>query len=411
MREYETDNLEEEIREETSADVAAETPEIRRQRRTKRRMANEWRVAVSVCFLLLLVALLVFSLLAKDRKFSRVENRNLAGRPELSVDAIKEGRFATETDSYFSDQFFGRDGWIGLNYFVHRVLGQRESGGVYAGRDGRLYMEPVEPNAEALKGSAEAVNTFAATHPDIACRMMLVPGAAAVYEDRLPKGAPVRDQRQDMQDFLSMLDSKVRIIDALSVLETQKSEEIYYRTDHHWTSLGAYRVFQATAAEMGIDPIGDYEAMLVANNFHGTLSSKSGSTSGNDDIYIYEPMGENTTAYVVNYPETKTKTATIFEVDRLLDKDQYTVFFGGNHPVVEIDTAVSNGRRLIVFKDSYANCFVQFLIPHYERIVMVDPRYCYEKADDLINQYEINEALFLYSADILFRDTDLADMF
>lgn len=85
------------------------------------------------------------------------------------------------------------------------------------------------------------------------------------------------------------------------------------------------------------------------------------------------------------------------------------MFFGGNHPLVEIRTTANNGRNLLVFKDSYANSFIQFLYPYFQNIIMVDPRYYYDDIETSITSYGITDVLFLYSADTLLADTNLAD--
>ena len=99
----------------------------------------------------------------------------------------------------------------------------------------------------------------------------------------------------------------------------------------------------------------------------------------------------------------------MFVSEKLKEKDQYQVFFGGNHPLVEIRTTANNGRNLLVFKDSYANSFMQFLYPYFQNIIMVDPRYYYDDIETAITSYGITDVLFLYSADTLLLDTNLTD--
>ena len=140
--------------------------------------------------------------------------------------------------------------------------------------------------------------------------------------------------------------------------------------------------------------------------FRVTSSSTSGFLPDKrDKIEVYQPSTQPT--YVVNYVEEEEKTASIYDAEKLKTKDAYAVFLGGNHSVVDIQTTVRNGRKLLVLKDSYANSFVPFLLPYYEEIVMVDPRYYYDTMDDIVSLYEINEVLFLYNANTFFQDTSL----
>ena len=114
--------------------------------------------------------------------------------------------------------------------------------------------------------------------------------------------------------------------------------------------------------------------------------------------------------YKVVYADTNAITATLYDKSALESKDHYTVFFGGNHPRIDITTTVENQRRLLIFKDSYANCFVQFLIPYYERIILVDPRYYYDDISILMKQSGVTDVLYLYNLDTFLSDTSLSDV-
>ena len=221
----------------------------------------------------------------------------------------------------------------------------------------------------------------------------------------------VRDQISDIERFENGLSEGIQTVDAAKALNDHSVESIYYKTDHHWTSEGAYYVFHQAAGAMGLDPDEvEYEPHVVSDSFQGTLSSRSGDHSSRDRISVYEPLPFGSEVlYIVNYPDLKTRSSSIFIRDKLKEKDQYTVFFGGNHPLVEIETTADSTRSLLVFKDSYANSFIQFLTPYYSRIIMVDPRYYYDDISSAMNTYGITDILYLYSADTLLKDTALAD--
>ena len=160
---------------------------------------------------------------------------------------------------------------------------------------------------------------------------------------------------------------------------------------------------------MGIhNPASGYDVYTVTDSFEGTLSSKSGSHAVKDPIEIYTAQGFDM-AYYVTYPDQE-KVSSLYRRECLDVKDKYTVFFGGNHPQLEISTTANNDRKLLIFKDSYANCFVQFLVPYYEKIIMVDARYYYDSIESTITSQSITDILFLYSADTLVKDTSLADV-
>lgn len=398
--------------EKTEAQAPAAQAEAAAQRARKRAAARRRKhnTHLTLMFLAVVVVFAIGNLIVRDRDFSENENRKLAQRPAFSMAALADGSYFSELTTYYSDQFFARDGWISLRLREDQLLGRRESGGVYLGRDGYLLAGPETPDAAALERTAAAITGFAAAHPDVPARMMLVPDAAAVIPDKLPKNAPVRDQLADIAAVETQLGGAVQFLPAADALRQHAEEEIYYRTDHHWTSLGAYYAFSALAADMGITaPAGDYQVYPVSDSFQGTLSSRSGSHSSRDRIQVYVPQGIDY-EYYVNYPDTQTRSASLYVSSCLEDKDQYTVFFGGNHPMVEIHTTCGSGKSLLVFKDSYANCFMQFLTPYYEHIVMIDPRYYYDDLETVFNAYDITDVLFLYSADTFLKDTSLADV-
>ncbi len=360
-------------------------------------------------FLVFTAAILVVNLLKPAREYSSNENRNLAQRPEMSGTALTGGGFFQDFDSYYSDQFAGRDLWMSVRNLWGIVLGNRESNSVLFGQDGYLIQYPVTPNEEAETNLAAAMNTFASTYPDIPQTLILVPDAAAILENKLPANAPVRDQNADIAEFENRLDDSIQKADAVATLQSASAEQqVYYRTDHHWTSDGAYSVFQQSADLLGLNSLPSYTERTVTDSFQGTLSSKSGRYSQKDSIEIYEPE-DSGISYYVKYPDTGTTSRSIYVSEKLGEKDKYQVFFGGNHPLVEIRTTANNQRNLLVFKDSYANSFIQFLIPFYEKIILVDPRYYYDNIDTALTTYGITDILYLYSADTLLIDTNLTD--
>lgn len=382
------------------------TPKQRRRLASQRRRLHN--VLLAGIFLLLVLVAGIINLCTKTKAFSETENRSLAQMPAFSWSTLRDGSyFAGLTDCY-NDQFFARDSWISLKSREESLLGRKESGGVFLGTDGYLIGSPETPDEIAVANTAAAINQFAADHPEVSMRLLAVPGAASVLTERLPKNAPVRDQVQDMEALTSQLSDQVRGVDVSAMLKRHASEYIYYKTDHHWTSLGARYAFEAASSAMGIQPISDYQVFTVASGFEGTLASKSGSHRQTDYIDIYVP--NSTVEYYVVYPDSGEKTCSMYRSDCLTVKDQYTVFFGGNHPLLEIYTTANTGRSLLIFKDSYANSFVQFLTPYYDKIILIDPRYYYDSVATVMNSYGITDVLFLYSGDTLLQDTSLTDV-
>ena len=347
------------------------------------------------------------NLVKKDQSFSEQENRMLATRPVFSLDKLEDGRFTTEYETYVNDQFVFRDFWVRLKSQIDVWLGKRESNGVYLCKDNYLIQQFTTPDEENLSQTIEEMQRFSNRYPELKQYALIAPTAENIYQDKLPKNAPVVDQNPYLDRLNNELSSSsILTIDVRDAFLTSK-EDLYYHTDHHWTTDGSFVAFQTAAATMGIDTSSmQYTQSIVSNDFQGTLSSTSGFLPDQrDSIEVYQPSTQPT--YVVNYVEEEEKTASVYDAEKLETKDAYAVFFGGNHSVVDIQTTVRNGRKLLVLKDSYANSFVPFLIPYYEEIVMVDPRYYYDTMDDIVSLYEINEVLFLYNANTFFQDTSL----
>ncbi len=357
-----------------------------------------------------IVLCLAAGFVVKDREFSDSENRRLAQWPEFSVSAILDGSYLKGMGNYISDQFPGRDGWISLNLKLNQLLGQKESSGVYLCEDDYLMQIPAEPNQEQHERNLKAINSFAEKHPDLNMVMTVAPNAVTVLADKLPENAPVRDQISDLYHIADTL-TGVKVVDVTQTLKAHSKEYLYYRTDHHWTSLAAYYAFQTIAPELDITApaLEEYTIYPVSTTFEGTLSSKSGSHSALDTVEIMVPK-VGAEYYVTYNSDNNTNICSLYHRPALDVKDHYTVFFGGNYSRVDITTTVNRERNLLVFKDSYANCMIQFLYPYFDHIVMIDPRYYYDNVEHVITSRSITDVLFLYNADTFLGDTSLADV-
>ncbi len=356
-----------------------------------------------------IAGILLLNIILPSREFSSNENRSLASRPAISLSTLSSGKFFKDFNTYYSDQFAGRDIWMSVKALGGAIGGNRESNNVIFGKHGYLFQYPTVPSDSAIVNTANAINSFTDAHSDLRQTMILVPDAADILDEELPANAPVRNQSEDIRSFERKLNIKIGMVDAEPILESAASgHQIYYKTDHHWTSYGAYSVFLGAAEQLGIGTPVNYKGRVVSDSFKGTLASRSGRNITNDSIEIYEQDGTDV-AYMVNYPDSGESSASMYVSDKLKEKDHYQIFFGGNHPLVEIKTTADNQRNLLIFKDSYANSFVQFLIPYYEKIILVDPRYYYDNINTAMTSYGITDVLYLYSADTLLTDTGLAD--
>ena len=380
------------------------------QRREKRQKKRRKKIYLGTTILLVafLAVLDLFNIFSRDKTFSENENRILAQRPAFSMSSLASGKYMTEMEDYITDQFVFRDKWIQVKYTADRLLGKKESNGVYIGKKGYLMEKPDEPDMEKVQRTTDAIRSFADSHASLNMVMTLVPNAVTVCDQYLPGGVPVRNQVNDIEFVQYQVDGLVDFRDITDVMRGHKDEPIYYRTDHHWTSRGAKYAFDAIKDALVLDGSVEFEAYPVTEHFSGTLASKVGYHKVDDVIEIYLPKVDAEADYLVDYVGEE-KTTSIYKSEALNQKDKYEVFFGGNHARIDIKTQVT-GKKLLVFKDSYANAFIQFLLPYYESITIVDPRYYYDDIDQLIATNRITDVLFLYNVNTFMGDTSLADV-
>ena len=378
-------------------------------RKRKARIAN----LVGKIFIILLFLVMIVNVIVPDRKESELENRALESRPRFNLTTILSGDFMEQWEEYLSDQFVGRDTWRGVKVGLDRLGGARMENNIYIGKDGQL-MEDIEvPDEGQQEANLTAIKDFAETYEDIPVTMMLVPDAACILSDSLPAFAKVEDQRQMFSMAERELGDSVNWVDTVSILNDHKSEKLYYKTDHHWTTQGAFYVFQDAAKTLGIegDVSDDFVSYTVTDSFNGVLAASSGvGLDEKEQIDIYAPT-EGDDDVVVNYVDEGRKTTSLYDSSKLETRDKYGVFLGGNTSVADIRTVSTSQKRLLVVKDSFADCFIPFLAPYYREIVVVDPRYYSGTIEDIMDTYRITDALILYSGNTFFKDNNISGVF
>ena len=377
----------------------------------KNRKTKGWiENIIGMLFILVLFLFMFINLAVPDREMSEKENRMLETRPVLSMSTVLDGEFMEQWENYQSDQFAGRDCWRSVKVFLDRLGGSKMENGVYIGKSGQLLEEIEVPDDGQSEANLSAIVDFAEKYPDVQTSVMLVPDAACILSDRLPAFAGVEDQKQLLGVAEQRLGDDVNWIDAVSVLNNHVSDKLYYKTDHHWTTLAAFYVFRESAVSLGIDgEVGEnFASYTISDDFNGVLASKSGvGLSEKETIDIYVPT-QGDDDVVVNYVDEGRKTTSLYDSSKLETRDQYGVFLGGNSSVIDIRTVSPEKKRLLVLKDSFANCFIPFLAPYYREIVVVDPRYYSGTIGDIMDTYRITDALVLYSGNTFFTDNHLS---
>lgn len=375
-----------------------------------RRRAEVLTVSLITAFIL---CFSVWCLVAPKQTFSENENRALASWPVYSFTALKDGSYMSGIQTYLSDHFPLRDPFMTLKTKYEMLTGREEINDIYLAKDG-YYIEAYKTPKQQKKiitqfqKLQDAITTDAKQN----VRVMLVPTAISTYNAKLPGSAPDRGvlrQVDTMNEIYAALPNmqKVDAWSALQAAAAQESTGLYYHTDHHWTTHGAYVGYQAYCGAAGLSPIpeADFQKTCVTTDFHGTIFSKlHDSTVPGDAITLYENPANQLT---VSYPDTGEMTDTLYNRDYLAQKDKYSMFLNNLHPLVEItnETAGSD-RQLVLIKDSYANSMVPFLVNHYQKIYVFDTRYYRFGPSSFINEHpEVTDVLLLYNMNTI--DTDL----
>ena len=360
-------------------------------------------------FGLLIVSLGLLSWLTPDAEFSENENRVLQQLPRLTADTVKSGDFGDEVEDYLSDQFWQRDRWTAIRSRAKMLLLNRDIGGVYLADDG-YYIEKVTPNdldGERLAKNLQTLRQFfdRCTERGMAAENMTflpVPTPGCILRDKLPEYATLFDEDAVFAQMEAALEG-YRLPDLREPFAAAAGErQLYYRTDHHWTTAGALLGYQCYRAALGL-PAPDEADFTVEEypGFRGTLYSKVlDANAPTDTVMLYRQPGD--TGWSVRYDNTD--HAGCYDTAKLSQKDMYEVFFGGNWPTVTIRGGEENGRRLLVLKDSYANAFLPFAAADYEEIVSVDLRYYLGSLSELIQQEGITDLLVLYSTSSFITD-------
>lgn len=375
----------------------------------KKRPLDVYSIVTSVLFFGFIIVFALLTIFLPKEKKSELENRNLASFPKANIDDIKSTEFMTDIETYISDHFAARVPFLKLKGFSERLLGRSERNDVFITED--MLMEKVpEPDYTSIDKSVAAINKFD-EGIDAQVFMMLVPTAAAIYPDKLPYFAPAVDQKQLIDYVYGNLSSSIIPIDAYSAMQNSSSEYIYYRTDHHWTSLGAYCAYNAAGKKMGYSPLprDSFDIQHASSEFLGTLYSKTLYDGCDPDVidYWFGENGENILSMEVNTGmEVKTYNS-LYMREFLSVKDKYASFTGTNQPLIKIKTGCTDGPRLLVIKDSYAHSFVPFLANNYSEITMIDMRYIQTSYKSIVNPEDFDQVLILYNVSGFITDANI----
>lgn len=379
------------------------------------------RIIIIIVFIGFFVLISGASLIIKDREFSPNENRYLAETPELSWDNILSGKFQDGLEDYLRDQVCFRDGWITVKTGIQKACGDTDIGGAYVGKDGYDFekITPEDVDEKQVDRNIKAVEDYFMTASETIDKQklsfLLVPTSGLVMQEKLPKNARLFDQAKYIDQVQKAM-KDYNFVDVRDTLMDHNDEYIYYKTDHHWTSAGACLAYDVWSERTG----GEAETEdglvknVVSDKFRGSLYSKIlDADSAYDEIWTYglqkdEAFGSKDCTVTI---DEKQQLDSIYDDEKLQEKDKYAYFLGGNYGQVHIQNqkaaSKAKGKNILIIKDSFANSFVPFVTQDYENIYMVDLRYYNGDMKAYLQEHEITDVLVLYNVSNFISDRNI----
>ena len=360
---------------------------------------------VLVVFSLFFIGLFALDMVTPDRSYSELENTTLSQRPALTQFTAKGlNSYFTAYTKYVKDQVAGRDEWISLQSVVETTLLQKQqSGGILLGKEHMMFPRTyglLSSEERTLPKNTAALTSLCQRYPG-KVNVLLAPAASDIYKENVPANAPLLDE----DGYLDQLSAAVQaaggsFVDVRPTLTAHKSEYIYYRTDHHWTSTGAYYAYKQLCDALSLTPFDpSAHTVLAADGFYGTHYSKARTPDAEPDTILYYDLPNALTIYSVSGPGQPAdgETTGLYDTAKLDVYDKYAMFLHGNNGLSRIKG--DGTGSILVIKDSYANCFVPYLTANYADIDVVDFRNYNYGLDKLIADNAYDQLLVLYSFD------------
>ena len=368
-------------------------------------MSKRYSIFLSALFCAFLGGVAVLSLLLPDKSFSPLENRYLQNPPKLSLETLGSGEFMEDAEKYVSDHIAGRDFWVAAKAWSERLSGKQENEGVYFGTQNTLIPRVEEPDMDKLEKDIGYVDTLVG-NLSVPVYLGLIPSAAEIWRDRLPKGAPTADEKSAIDRLYFAIGAET--VDLYSALDAHRQEDIYYRTDHHWTSLGAFYGANALFESMGLEPLAleEFSKTTVTDQFYGTSFSISGVRWLPPDSIDRYVSGEWVS--VTTYFAGKAEEGSLYVDSCLENKDKYAYFLGGNQPLCVIRTRQAGGPRVLLVRDSYSDSLAPFLTERFSEIHLFDLRYNLNSVSQYVEDNEIDAVVVLYSFANIAQDRSLS---
>lgn len=380
-------------------------------------------VTVALFFALLFSGTVAF-LLLPDRTFSEIENRSLTTFPRFSVHRLLSGDYADGMNSYFADQFPLREPLVSLKAMTQLWLGREENDGILLGRDGQLARRSFSVlradgrvsalsdhfDASLLDASVEGI-LRANTSLSVPLTVCLTGRTIDVMADAF--AYPDDYSRELLEHLRSSLASFDGYVDTVPMLRAyaKRGDAVYYKTDHHWTMLGAYYAYDALMHSWGMGkeilPVSAFQRESVSAELYGTSHAACGWQFIAPDTVELWHLGNESEFEI--YADGR-RLDGFYNRAYLRTRDVYSVYLDGVHEVVTVEKKGESRPRLVIFRDSFASSLVPFLAQHFDLVLLnlSSVRCDYTDLTRYATEYSADRVLVLYTLENVITTDTLA---
>jgi len=376
----------------------------------------------------------IASLAMKKQSVSVMENRKLAAFPTYSDSLFWSGKYFKQIDEYYADNFPLRDNWISFADKFKNSIGFTSSEiKLYDPTNSTEANEKTDTTKDKIsdgplkddgatgevkkrvfvfknrafemfgggeamgKSYADVINNYnKILSPDIQIYNLIIP-VALEFEITEKYAKLQKPNRPAIENIYNTLDPNIKKVWAIDEIRKHRQEYIYFNTDHHWTSLGAYYAYKAFCETAGLTPVSlDTVAYKTKPSFLGSLYrlTKDGGLQGNPDSVRYY-LFKDSVNFFVGSAKIGQWTKSKMYGEGASGPNSYSVFLQGDLPTVKMETQHKNGRKIAIVKESYGNAFAPYLINNYEKVIVVDQRYYTGDFIAMLKAEGINELLFI----------------
>ena len=356
---------------------------------------------IGYVMLVIILTITFVNVFTPNKKYSNVENRELASKPELNFTNLRDSNYFTEYNKYVEDAFANRPLWMGIKTRFEKLIGRKKINNIYFGKNGLLLEEMIRPSDEFIDKRVNYIKYLQNKYKDKKIDFVLIPNKIGIYNKQVKQK---NKQKELYNEFTSNLDPKLFRINPFDILNKHKDEDIYFKTDHHLTSLGSKYLYETLYDAQNIK----YDKYIVSDTFKGTDANKIGYYKNSDKIEIYKRKDE--VQYYLTYNKDNKEYSSIYDKSKQFSANPYDIFFGGNTAMIDIRTTSSNKEKLLILKDSYANSFIPFILNNYREIIIIDSRYFFDNLDDIIKEKNITDIMLYYNMNTFFDDVTFDKM-